>query len=53
MRLAKAIWGEWLRAMYFLFTRVYVLLVLIVGFYWTSVLFTSLKEDLPLATRLS
>jgi hypothetical protein len=45
MRIAKAIWGGWLRVIYLVFTRVSVLLVLIVGLYWTYVLFASLKED--------
>lgn len=48
---AKAIWGAWLRAIYFMFTRLSVLLVLVIGLYWTYALFANLKEDTTAITN--
>jgi hypothetical protein len=45
MAIVKAMWGGWLRAIYFLFARVSVLLIFIVGLNWTYIVFVSLKED--------
>ena len=42
-----------MRAVYFLFTRVSVLLVFIVGFYWTYVVFANLKEDTTTITNVA
>jgi hypothetical protein len=51
MAMLKAIWGYWMRAVYFLFTRISVLLVFFVGLYWTYVVFASLKEDTTTITN--
>lgn len=41
----KAIWGGWLKALYFLFTRISGVLVLMFGLYWTFVVFLRVDED--------
>jgi len=45
MSIVKNIWGGWVNITYFLFARVSILLLLIIGFYWTVVVFANLQED--------
>lgn len=45
MSIVKKLWGGWVKTAYFLFTRVSVFFVFVVGLYWTYTVFANLKED--------